>query len=233
MAKAEQEKVGFLGRMKQVGQVFSFTFKNDKWFLPLVAGAVAIPVVFTVVALLLGWGLLFLPLGIMLSLLAVLIVLNLRSNKVFMSAMEGQPGACTRLVENMRGDWRVTPAISSTTQLDMVHLVLGRPGVILLAEGHPQRVRALLGQEKRRLSKVIGSAPLYDLVLGPDENQVPIRKLRVTLMKLPRNLKGKEINALDKRLTALSARPRMPKGAIPKEMMPKGLRPPKGATRGR
>ena len=108
----------------------------------------------------------------------------------------------------------------------MVHLVIGRPGVILLGEGNPQRVRGLLGQEKRRLSKVIGSAPLYDYMIGQGEGELPIRKLRMTLMKLPRNLTGKDVNALDKRLKALSARPQMPKGAIPKNM-----RPPKGAFR--
>jgi hypothetical protein len=51
------------------------------------------------------------------------------------------------------------------------------------------------------------------------------------LIKLPRSLTGKDINSLDKRLKALSARPQMPKGSIPKNM-----RPPKGAfrqTRGR
>ena len=45
-------------------------------------------------------------------------------------------------------------------------------------------------------------------------------------MKLPRNLTGKDVNALDKRLAALMARPQMPKGAIPKSM-----RPPKGQFR--
>jgi hypothetical protein len=45
-------------------------------------------------------------------------------------------------------------------------------------------------------------------------------------MRLPRNLTGKDVNALDKRLTALTARPNLPKGAIPKNM-----RPSKGAFR--
>jgi hypothetical protein len=143
-----------------------------------------------------------------------------------MSAAEGQPGAAASILETMRGDWRVTPAVSSTTQFDMVHLVIGRPGVILLGEGNPQRVRGLLGQEKRRLSKVIGTAPLYDYMIGTGEGELSIRKLRTTLMRLPRNLTGKDVNALDKRLTALSTRPRMPQGAIPKDM-----RPPKGAFR--
>jgi hypothetical protein len=173
-----------------------------------------------------AWGWLWLPVGILIALLGLLIVLNLRSNTAMMSAAEGQPGAAASILENMRGDWRVTPAVSSTTQMDMVHLVVGKPGVILLAEGNPQRVRSLLGQEKRRLAKVIGNAPLHDYVIGQGENELPIRKLRTTLMRLPRNLSGKDVNALDKRLKALSARPQMPKGAIPKNM-----RPPKGAFR--
>ena len=229
MAKPE-EKVSFGQRLKQIWTVFTFTAKADRWFVPLAAAAVLIPLAFTVVAVIL-WGWLWLPVGIMLALLGLLIVLNLRSNTAMMKAAEGQPGAAASLLQNMRGDWRVTPAVSSTTQMDMVHLVVGRPGVILLAEGNPQRVRGLLGQEKRRLAKVIGNAPLYDYMIGPGDNELPIRKLRMTLMRLPRNLSGKDVNALDRRLKALSARPQMPKGAIPKN-----LRPPKGAfrqTRGR
>ena len=83
----------------------------------------------------------------------------------------------------MRGDWRVTPAVASTTQFDMVHLVIGRPGVILVGEGNPSRVRALIGQEKRRLAKVIGNADLRDVIVGDGEGEVPMAKLRMTLMK--------------------------------------------------
>lgn len=224
MAKP-QEKVSFGQRLKQIGMVFSFTAKRDKWFAPLAAAAVLLPLAVTVVAVM-AWGWLWLPIGILVALLGLLIVLNLRSNRAMMSAAEGQPGAAASILENMRGDWRVTPAVSSTTQMDMVHLVLSRAGVILLAEGNPQRVRGLLGQEKRRLAKVIGSAPIYDYQIGQGEGELPLRKLRMTLMRLPRNLSGKDVNALDKRLKALSARPQLPKGAIPKNM-----RPPKGAFR--
>jgi hypothetical protein len=225
MAKP-QEKVSFRERLKQIGQVFSFTAKQDKWFIPLVVAAVAIPVAITVVVVLLTGTWVWIPVGVLFTLLAVLIVLNLRSNTAMMNVAEGQPGAAASLMENMRGDWRVRPAASSTTQFDMVHVVIGRPGVILLAEGDPQRVKGLLGQERRRLVKVIGNAPLYDYIIGSDEGQLPVRKLRSTMLKLPRNLTGKDVNALDKRLGALMARPQMPKGAIPKNM-----RPSKGAFR--
>src|SRR3954447_4952438 len=156
MAKP-QEKVSFGARLKQIGQVFAFTAKQDKWFVPLVIGAVLIPVAVTVAMVLLSGSAIWIPVGVMVTLLAVLIVLNLRSNAAMMNVAEGQPGAAASIVENMRGDWRVRPAASSTTQFDMVHVVIGRPGVILLGEGQPQRVRSLIAQEKRRLSKVIGN----------------------------------------------------------------------------
>ncbi|MEV8507553.1 DUF4191 domain-containing protein [Actinoplanes sp. NPDC051475] len=225
MAKP-QEKVSFVERLKQIGQVFAFTAKQDKWFVPLLIAAVLIPLAVIVLLVLLDFGWVWVPIGIMVALLGALIVLNLRSNAAMMNAAEGQPGAAASIMENMRGDWRVRPAASSTTQFDMVHVVIGRPGVILLGEGQAQRVRNLMGQEKRRLSKVIGNAPMYDYVIGTQEGELSIRKLRTTMMKLPRNLTGKDVNALDKRLAALMARPQMPKGAIPKNM-----RPSKGAFR--
>jgi hypothetical protein len=233
MAKDEQEKVGFFGRLKQIGTVFSFTVKQDKWFLPWAVAAAVLPLALTVLVIMMGLGWLWLPMGVMLSLLGVLIVLNVRSSKVFMAAAERQPGAAAQIVERMRGDWRVTPAISATTQMDMVHLVLSRRGVVLLAEGDRQRIRGLLGQEKKRLGKIIGSAPLYDFILGHGENEVPLRKLRMKLTALPKTMSGRDVNSLDKRLKALSARPRMPKGAIPKDMIPKNVRPPRNAVRGR
>ena len=226
MAKAP-EKTSFRDRLKQIWMVFAFTAKRDKLFVPLVIVAAVVPL--AVVGVLIGLGVLtwlWAGVGVMLALLGVMVLLNLRSNKAMMTEAEGTPGASASIVETMRGDWRVTPAVAATTQMDMVHLVIGRPGVILLGEGNPSRVRGLLGQEKRRLSKVIGTAELRDFVVGRDEGQIPIAKLRVTLMKLPRTLSGKEVNALDLRLKALTARPQMPKGAIPKNM-----RPSKGAFR--
>ncbi len=231
MARAQQsEKVGFRTRLKQIGMVFAFTARRDKWFVPILIAAAAIPIAFTVVAVVLGWGFLWIPVGVMLTLLAVLIVLNLRSNKAMLAQAAEQRGSSAQIVENMRGDWRVTPGLASTTQLDIVHLVIGKPGVILLGEGDKGRVKALIGQERKRLSRVIGSADLRDFHVGQGEGELPIAKLRVTLMKLPRTLTGRDVNALDKRLKALTSRPQLPKGAIPKNM-----RPPKGAfkmTRG-
>jgi len=227
MAKAQEpEKVSFFTRLKQIGMVFSFTAKRDKLFVPLVLVVILVPLIAVGVAVALGVSWVWTPIGVLAALLGTMIVLNLRSQKAMMREAEGQPGAAASIIENMRGDWRVSPAVASTTQLDMVHLVICRAGVILIGEGNPSRVRGLIGQEKRRLAKVIGNADLRDFHVGTGEGQVPLGKLRITLMKLPKSITGKDVNALDKRLGALMARPQMPKGAIPKNM-----RPSKGAFR--
>ena len=224
MAKTD-ERPGFVATLKQLPLVFKFTAKRDKWFIPLNVAALLIAAGITaLVWLAAGWF--ALPLGIMLVLLGALIVLNLRANRAFMAEAEGQPGAAAGIVENMRGDFRVTPALASTTQMDFVHLVICRGGVVLLGEGNPARVKGLMGAERKRLAKIIGSADLHDFMVGNEEGQVPLRKLRSRLIRLPRTLSPKEVAALDRRIKALTARPQLPKGAIPKNM-----RPPKGTFR--
>ncbi|WP_026212706.1 DUF4191 domain-containing protein [Longispora albida] len=231
MAKAQQpEKVKLRDRLKQIRMVFAFTAKRDRMFVPLVALAVLVPLVLVGLVVWLTDSWLWIPAGVLLALLGVMIVLNLRSNTAMMAEAENQPGAAASILEMLRGDWRVTPAVQLTTQNDFVHRVIGRPGVILVGEGAPARARSLLAQEKKKLSKVVGtSTPIYDFMIGNGEGEMPIRKLRMAVMKLPRNITGKQVNALETRLTALSAgRPQMPKGPIPKN-----LRPPRGAMRGR
>ena len=224
MARTD-ERPGFLATLKQLPLVFKFTAKRDKLFVPLVA--VAAVIVAGITALVWQVASFFaIPLGVMLLILALLVVLNLRANRAFIVEAEGQPGAAAGIVENMRGDFRVTPALASTTQMDFVHLVICRGGVVLLGEGNPARVRNLMSAERKRLAKVIGSAELRDFMIGNEEGQVPLRKLRSTMLRLPRGLSAKEVAALDRRIKALTSRPQMPKGAIPKSM-----RPPKGAFR--
>jgi hypothetical protein len=110
----------------------------------------------------------------------------------------------------------VTPAVAGTTQLDAVHRVIGRPGVVLVAEGAPHRLKPLLAQEKKRVSRLIGDTPIYDVTVGNGEGQVPLAKLPRHLAKLPRNVTTAQISGLEAKLAVLSTRAAaMPKGPIP------------------
>ena len=130
---------------------------------------------------------------------------------------DGQPGAAAWALENLRGRrWKVTPAVAGTTHLDAVHRVLGLPGVVLVAEGAPHRLKPLLAQEKKRVARLVGKTPIYDVVVGNDEGQVPLAKLQRHVSKLPRNVTAAQIESLEQRLSILDTRgAAMPKGPAP------------------
>jgi hypothetical protein len=158
----------------------------------------------------------FLPLALITGALAAMIVFGRRAQGSAYRQVEGQPGAAAWVLEGMRGDWRVTSGVAGTQQMDAVHRVLGRPGVILVAEGVPARVRGLLAQEKKKVARVVGDTPIYDITVGDDEGQVPLRKLSTHVMKLPRNLTAAEVNSLARRMSALGGtRMPVPGGPLP------------------
>ncbi len=209
------KKVG--GQLRMIRQAYSLTAKNDPklpWLM-LIAFVVVAGVV-ELLGILFNSPFLFLPLAIITGVLAAMIVFGRRAQGSAYRQVEGQPGAAAWVLEGMRGDWRVTSGVAGTQQLDAVHRVLGRPGIILVAEGDPGRVRGLLAQEKRKVARVVGETPIYDIVVGDDEGQVPLRKLSAHVMKLPRNLTAAEVNALGRRISALGgARMPMPGGPLP------------------
>src|SRR4051812_42528449 len=232
--KTGEKKPGRLKRFgSQVGmikQAYTLTRKNDPklpWILLITF--VAVFAVVELIAVLLGSPWLFLPIAILLGALAALVIFGRRAQGTAYRQVEGQPGAAAWVLEGMRGDWRVTSGVAGTTQLDAVHRVLGRPGIVLVAEGSPGRVRNLLAQEKKKVARVVGDTPIYDIIVGDDEGQVPLRKLSAHVMKLPRNLTAAEVNALGRRMSALGG-PRMPPAGGP---LPRGKAMPVRRRQGR
>jgi hypothetical protein len=103
--------------------------------------------------------------------------------------------------------------------------VVGRPGIVLVGEGQPSRVKNLLAAERKKHVRVAGGAPVTEIVVGDGEGEVQIRRLNKHVMKLPATLQPSEITDLLQRLKALDAvRPQvpMPKGPVPTSM--KGVR---------
>jgi hypothetical protein len=204
-------------QLKMIGQAYSLTRKNDPklpWILLI--GFVVAAAVVEVVGILLGSPFLSIPVAVLLGLLVALILFTRRVQSTQYKQVEGQPGAAAWALETMRGDWRVTSGVAGTPQFDAVHRVLGRPGIVLVGEGNAQRVRQLIAQEKRKVARVVGDTPIYDVVVGDEEGQVPLRKLSAHVMKLPRNLSAAEVNSLGRRMAALGgARMPVPGGPLP------------------
>jgi hypothetical protein len=213
------------GRLKQIGMIAKLLHKKSPKSIPI---AVAIFVVVLGLAILGGfltgsvWY--WVILGIPTAFLAGFIYFTRSAQKMQYRMLEGQLGGGMAILENMRGNWIVTPGVNGTREMDVVHRVVGRPGVVLVGEGNPNRLKPLLAKEKKRVSRVAYNTPIYDdIIVGQGEGLVPVSKLQRTILKLPRNLNKAEVAQLNYRLKALPPAMQMPKGPIPKGVkMPKG-----------
>jgi hypothetical protein len=211
-------------RLKTIRTAFVATRKQDPKVLPLVLIAFFGPFLLLLsIGLLIGWGWYLGFLGLLVGLLAATFVFGRRVQATAYSQVEGQIGAAAAVLKNMRGDWRVTPAVGFTREQDLVHRVIGKPGVILVAEGARNRTRGLVVNEKRKVSRIAGQTPVYDVHVGDGEGEVPLRGLEKHFLKLPHNIKPKVVNELDRKFTAMGG-PAMP---IPKGPMPRGGRVPR------
>lgn len=214
------------GRIKQILAAYQMTAKVDKKVGPILLGIFfGIAAVFAVLALFVGPWFVWTILGFPVALLATTIVFGRRVEKAAYSQIEGQTGAAASALQTLRRGWTVSPAVAVTKNADIVHRVVGRPGIILVGEGQPSRVKNLLTAERKKHERVAGGAPVTVLVAGDNEGEIGIRKLSKHVMKLPAVLQPSEVTDLLARLKALDAvRPQvpMPKGPIPTSM--KGAR---------
>jgi hypothetical protein len=193
--------------------------------LPLEVGGIflaALLVVLIPVGLLLNWitaAIIAVPLG----LLAATFWFSRRAMRAAYSQIEGQPGAAAAVVQSYRGgNWLITTAVAVNKNQDLVHRVVGKPGVILLSEGPSNRVVPMLANERKRTARWLPDIPIYEIQSGNDEGQVSLRGLQKAFNKLPKNLRGGEITEVRRRLDALgNAATSMP---IPKGPMPTSAR---------
>ena len=214
-------------RLGQLKLAFSVTRKGDPKMLPLVLGTLVITLaVFVLLGVLLGHVVYGSIIGVMFAFLAGTLVFGRRVQRTAFTQVEGQLGAGAAVLSNMRGNWRVTPAVAFTKEQDLLHQVIGRPGIILVGEGSPNRVRGLIVAQKRQLARVVGETPVYDVVVGDAEGQIPLKGLEKHFLRLPRNIKPAQVNVLETRLKAIRGSSAMP---IPKGPMP--TRVPRGKVR--
>jgi hypothetical protein len=216
-----------VGRIKQLRIAAGMVHRWKSWALPVVALAgVGVLVVCLVIGLLTGLTAYLAPLGVLGGALAAMITFGRFAQTAQYAAIEGQPGAAAAILQTMRGGWTVTPAVAANRNMDVVHRAVGKPGVVLVGEGSPNRLPSLLAAEKKRVSRVAYDVPIYDMQVGSEEGQIPVKQLQRKIMRLPRNLKGQAVAELNFRLKALPASLQAPKGPMPKSgRMPKPPRP--------
>jgi hypothetical protein len=227
------------GRIQQFRQTYQLTKKTDPriglWLLGafLLVGAVGFVVFYFLLPSKGAVGLAMAIVGgLLFGSLAALIIFGRRAQKSAYSQMEGRRGAAGAALRMLRRGWRVyEEPIAVTKQMDVVYRVVGPPGIVLVGEGNPNRLRQLMANERRRHERVAAETPIREVICGNGEGEVPLPKLVRHIQKLGRDVKPAEMTDVLNRLKALDANRSpipMPKGPVPTSM--KGLR---GNMRGR
>jgi Domain of unknown function (DUF4191) len=218
------------GRLKQIALTYKMTRKADPR-IGLVLAAIAVVTfgVLLAVGFLIGHPIYLGILGILLAFLATAIVFGRRAERAAFGQMEGQPGAAAAVLDNIGRGWTSTPAVAINRSQDVVHRAVGKAGIVLVAEGNPNRVKSLLAAEKKKMARVVADVPVHDVIVGNGEGQTPLQKVRTTLMKFPRVLTGPQVTATNDRLRAMGDL--MSNMPLPKGPMPKGIRMPRGGPK--
>jgi hypothetical protein len=235
---SNQQSAPEQGRVRQIVETYRLAKKTDPRIGLWSAGAAVLGLAVGVVVF---WVLLS-PGGIisgaisvvatlLLGLLAGMIVFSRRAQKAMYAQMDGQIGAAAAALNMLRRGWTTDTAIAFTKQQDVVHRVVGPPGIVLIGEGNPNRLKQLMATEHRKHERVVADTPVHEVVAGNGEGQVPLNKLVRHVQKLGRQVKPAEMTDILNRLKALDAQRSaipLPKGPIPTSM--KGMR---GNLRGR
>jgi hypothetical protein len=211
------------GRLKQIRMVAKLVNQQNKRALPITFGsALGVVVVFVIIGLVIGGLAFFIPIGVLLGLITAMVLFGRFSQQAQYTAIDGQLGAAAAILQSMRGDWTVTPAVAANRTMDVVHRAVGKKGVILVGEGAPTRVSGLLAAERKKTERVAHGVPIFEFQVGSGEGQIPVSKLQREIVKIPGSLKPTAVTDLNYRLKALQPTMQAPKGP-----MPKGARQPK------
>ena len=224
------------GRIKQIAASYRMTKQSDPRIglillgVFLVAGALGYLLFFFLPG---GW-ILDLITAAMIGLLAVLVVFGRRAQRAAYSQIEGQPGAAAAALGLLRRGWKTDPAIAFNKNQDIVHRVVGPPGIVLIGEGNPNRLKTLIATERRKHERVVSETPIHEVIVGDPATipgAVPVSKLTRHVTKLGRDLKGAQMTDVLSRLRALDAnRSNIP---LPKGPMPTNLKGARQNMRGR
>jgi hypothetical protein len=217
------------GKIRQLFQVYKLTAKADKNFVlagvlafiaPLAIGTLAIVLFFrdSLLTIFL-WSITTILFAFLLS----LSVLSRRAERAAFMRIAGQPGAVAAVINATlkRGySSNEMPVAIDPKSKDAVYRAVGKAGVVLIAEGNSSRVRQLIEDEKRKISRAIPGVVTPVVWVNQDPASTQLHNLTKTIYKLKKTLTRAEISVVNKRLGGLGLNIPIPKGIDPNRMRP-------------
>ena len=212
----------------QLKQAFDIQRKRDKALVPImVACILGGGLLFFLLGMWWGWKWFWLVMGLILGAVLAMFIFSRRLEKSMYEEVGDTPGAAGWTLENMRNTmgivWLTKTGVQANTHMDTVHRVVGNPGVVLVGEGNPNRLKPLMAKEHKRVERLLAGVPVHEVYAGDGEDQVRTRDLQKHLLKLPKNYQKDEVYNLSAKLDAMDSRTRggqpagLPGGPLPKQ----------------
>lgn len=180
--------------------------------------------VFSLIGVLIDHPIYLTVIGLPLALLGATLVLSRRGERAAYRAMEGKPGQTVGALSTIKRGWyfdQEPVAADGAKPNDfanaaMVFRALGKPGVVLFAEGPTARAKKLLEKEQKKVARVAPGVPIHIVHVGDGEGQVAARKLNRYLIKLKPVLTKDEMANVNRRLKSIpGVRQGIPAGVDP------------------
>jgi hypothetical protein len=206
-------------RFKAIRDAYSLTKSAKPWI-----GSILALIFVVVLAAGIGIGLAvdhpyyFGFISLPLALLASLFVFSRIALNASFASVEGQMGAAASVLMAIRKGWTTTPMVAVNKNQDMVHRSVGRPGIVLTAEG-TFATRQLLQTARRDAERFAPGVPVYEITVGDGDGEVPLRKLQKHVGKFKKSLSPRQVREVRARLKAVGGMSLpMPKGPMPKNV---------------
>ncbi|MFD1713725.1 DUF4191 domain-containing protein [Amnibacterium flavum] len=222
------------GRFRQLWQVFKMTRRLDKRAVPYLIAVVILPIIASILVGIFtsdGNGFviaIWVVAGVLLGILLGLIVLGRRAERAAYGQIAGEPGAVGAVLRSsLRRGWRGNemPVAVNPKSKDAIYRAVGRPGVVLIAEGPKSRTNRMLDEERRKVSRVLPNVPVSVLHVGPDKDSIQLHNINRSLGKFKNTLTRAEVVAVSNRLSSLSgSQLPIPKGVDPLRVRPQRMR---------
>lgn len=219
-----EKRAGFF---KQLRSLFTFTKAEFAW-LPWVLAAIVVVgiglgvLVGFLIPPLAVWSIILWGVtGLMFGILGAMILLTRLSTRAMYRKLDGMPGASGHVLSTSLGrNWVAseTPVGINPKTQDAVYRVIGRGGVVIVAEGSRGRLTRLVNDEKMKVQRVASGVPIDVVYVGHGEGDVPISKLTARIKSLPKKVDRATMAAVVKRVDSVSQ-------SVTSLPIPKGIDP--------
>jgi len=223
-SSAPEKRPGFFNQLRTL---YTFTHKSFRWLPWVLAGifvlsiGVGVAVGFLIPPVAWWSILLWAVTGVMLGILISLPTMTRLSTKAMYRQIDGMPGAAGHVLSTSLGrNWTASEmpvGVNPKTQ-DAVYRVVGRGGVVIVAEGARGRLSRLVNDERSKVQRVASGVPVTVIYVGHGEGDVTIAKLAGTIKALPKKIDRTTQSAVIKRVESVSqslASLPIPKGVDP------------------